>query len=138
AGVGVGGRRGGGAESGRDVGGRVDDLGELDAETTLTPLPETAPYVVGVDLEGLADVLEGEEPGAVHRQHPLPRLLEHLPPPRVAGVRVLLVAVDGILEHREHEEPLAFETTRPPECREVLCGEKNVAFEQSSQPTVPA
>ena len=48
------------------------------------------------------------------------RLLEHLRAPRIAGVGVLLVAVDGVLEHREHQQPLALETARAPERREEL------------------
>src|SRR5262249_36406781 len=110
------------AEGVCDVGRKVDDLRPLNAETSLTPLAETAPHVVGVDLQGLADVLEREEPRAVDREHPLARLLEHLPSPWVPGVGVLLVAVDGILEHGEHQETLALEAAGPPEGREVLRG----------------
>src|SRR5262245_32640733 len=97
----------------------------------LAPVPQTAPHVLGVDLERVADVLEREEPAAVARDDPLLGLLEHLLPARIARVRVLLIAVDGVLEHREHEQALALESAGAAERREELSREQNVRLEEA-------
>src|SRR5262249_48117962 len=75
-----------------DVARKIEHLGSPGPEAALAPLTEATPHVVSVDLQGVADVLEREEPGAVSRIHPLLRLLEDLPPARIAGVSILLVA----------------------------------------------
>src|SRR4030095_7881021 len=107
-------------------------------EPPFAPLAEPSPHVVGVDFEGIADVLEREEPGAVGRIHPLPGLLEDLRPARVAGMGILLVAVDRVLEDGEHQQPLALETAGTAKRRKVLSWEKNVGCEQACQPIVSA
>src|SRR5207247_4572680 len=75
----------------------------------LAPLSEPAADVLRVDLERVADVLEGEEPDAIRGRDPFARLLVHLAAARIPRVRVLLVAVDRVLEDGQHEESLALE-----------------------------
>src|SRR4029450_422303 len=88
------------------------------------PLAQAAADILGADLEGVADVLEGEQPAPIAGRDPLARLVEHLPAARISRMRVLLVAVDRVLEHRQHEKALALEPALPAECREELCREK--------------
>jgi hypothetical protein len=102
------------------VGGQVDDLRPGRLQPSLTPLAQAPPDVVGVDLQGVADVLEREQPGAVARVDPFPGFLEDLRSPRIAGVSVLLEAVDRILEDRKHEQPLTLESAGTTERRKVL------------------
>src|SRR5205814_4888727 len=99
-------------------------------EILLLPLPEPAADVLRVDLQGVADILEREEPGPILGRDPLARLVEDLLATRLPRVRVLLVAVDRVLEHGEHQEPLALETALAAECREELCREQHVRLEQ--------
>src|SRR5205823_5372959 len=73
-----------------------DDLAA--AAASGAPLSQAAPDVLGADLQGVADVLEGEQPGAVRGLDPVARLVEELAAAQVACVGILLVAVDGILE----------------------------------------
>src|SRR5262245_6253581 len=73
----------------------LDDPRPLARLVPLTPLPETAADVLRVDLEGVADVLEREQPASIFRRDPFLGLEEHLVAARIADVRVLLVAVDG-------------------------------------------
>src|SRR5690349_24822991 len=56
---------------------------------------------VGVEIERVADALEGERPGRVARVEPLPRLAAGPAP------RPLAEDVDGILEDGGHETELA-------------------------------
>jgi hypothetical protein len=44
---------------------------------------------------------------------------------------VLLIAVYGVLEDGKHQKPLALESPRAAERREVLGRQKNVGFEQA-------
>src|SRR5207249_3477959 len=102
----------------------------------LPPLAETAPHVLGADLERVADVLEGEEPGAVFRADPLASLIEHLVTARLPRVRVLLVTVDGVLQDGEHEQALALESALAAKRREELGRQENVRLEEARQPIV--
>src|SRR5207249_6238116 len=97
----------------------------------LAPFPEPTAHVLRVDLERVADVLEGEEPDAIRGRDPLARLIVHLAAARVPRVRVLLVAVDRVLEDRQHEEALALEPSLPAEGREELGGQENVRLEEA-------
>src|SRR5690242_14622899 len=103
--------------SGRDLG-RDEHPRTPAVLILLAPLSEAAADVLRVDLERVADVLEGEEPGAIFRADPLARLVVHLAPAWIPGVRVLLVTVDGILEDGQHEKALALESAFAPERRE--------------------
>src|SRR5262245_30371066 len=64
---------------------------------------QPAPQVLGLDTEHVADVLEGEDPGALVALDPLLRVTEHLLPAGVAGACQLAVHIDGVLEHRDHQ-----------------------------------
>jgi hypothetical protein len=67
---------------------------------------------------------------------PLARLLVHLPAARIPRMRVLLVAVDRVLQDCEHEETLALEPALAPERREELGRQENVRLEEARQPVV--
>jgi hypothetical protein len=67
------------------------------------PGQEVAPYPPRADLEGIAEVLEGERRRVVVRVQPITHVREHLTSLRILRRRVLPEAVDSVPEHREHE-----------------------------------
>src|SRR5205814_898788 len=80
---------------------------------------------------------EREEPDSVLRADPFARLVEHLPPARFPRMRVLLVAVDGVLEDGEHEQTFALEPALPTKRREELGWQEHVRLEETGQPIMP-
>src|SRR5262249_54595431 len=73
----------------------------------LLPFVHAAAHEPGADLEGVADALEREQHAAVLRLEPCARVLEELAGGGCPRSRVALIARDGVLEDREHEEALA-------------------------------
>src|SRR5439155_20183935 len=59
-----------------------------------TRLAQTSAEIVGIDVEGLADALEGDERVVIPRLHPCARLVEQEPRGPVAGPAILAIAVE--------------------------------------------
>src|SRR5438093_10107767 len=95
---------------------------------SVTRFAQTAAEIVGVDVEGLADALEGEERVAIPRLHPGSRLVEQEPRGRVAGPVTPAIAVEGVLEYRQHEQALALHRLASGE--NALLGEEDVGLER--------
>ena len=71
--------------------------------SALAPFLEPSSQIVGVELQRVTDVLAREYPGVVRGEQPLLGLGKKLAAPRFTSERELLIAVDGVLEHREHQ-----------------------------------
>src|SRR5262245_36780493 len=61
---------------------------------------------------------------------PLARLEKTSLLPRVAGERVLTIAVDGVFQYGEHETPLTLHGPAATERRKVLIRQENIWFEE--------
>jgi len=92
----------------------------------LLPFAQASAHELRADLEGVADALEGEQHAAVPRLEPLLRLLEQLACNGSARAGIALVADDGVLEDREHEETLALPGTSIAHASVELAGEHHL------------
>src|SRR6185503_6206947 len=99
------------------------------AQAWRTLLAQTPAQRIGVDVEDIADALEGEDHGAVFRLQPCTRLIEQAPCFRIARVAIPAIAVDGVPEHRQHEAALALERLAPGERRTEAVDDEDVGFE---------
>src|SRR5262245_29012424 len=102
----------------------------------LLPRMETAPQVVGVDVEHVADVLEREEPAAVGIFDPLLGLAKELAAARVLRPSLLAVDVDRVLENGNHQAPLAVVLAAPAHAVEELRRQQRVGLEEPAEPLV--
>src|SRR5688572_10224908 len=104
--------------------------GAADGSALLAPLRKSLANVLGVQAEHFADVLIGEGPFPFTGLDPFLGVLEEEPAARIAGERVLLVALDCILQHCEHQASLADKTALTGEGSEVLCRQQSVRLEE--------
>src|SRR5262249_10352314 len=95
---------------------------------------QPAADVSGVEVEHVADVLEGEEPRTIGVLDPLLRLAEELLVARILGRDLLAVNVDGVLQDGDHQASLAVELRAPANPPEVLRREECVGLEQTCEP----
>src|SRR5262245_60844649 len=106
------------------------------APHTVLPRPQPAPQVVGLEAEHIADVLEREQPSAVGMRDPLLGLLEELLAARVARAGLLSIDVDRVLEHGDHQTPLAVVLGPAAYTIEELRRQQRIGLEDRPEPLV--
>src|SRR5262249_24728636 len=106
------------------------------APHTVVPGPQPASQVLGLEAKHVADVLEGEQPGAVGVLDPLLRLLEELLAARIARAGLPSIHVDGVLEHSDHESPLAVVLGPAAYAIEELRRQQRIGLEHRPEPLV--
>src|SRR5437588_4347245 len=111
-------------------------LPALAATSTLLPRAQPPAQVVGVDVQDVADVLEREQPGAIGILDPRLRLLEELLAAGIAGLGLLAIDVDRVLEHGDHEPTLAVVLGPSPHAIEELRRQERVGLEDHPEPLV--
>ena len=110
-----------------------DALRRLAAPRPILPRMEPASHVRGVDVEHVADVLEGEQPRAIAILDPLLRLPEQLLVARLLRPGLLPVHVHGVLEDCDHQPALAVVLDPPADSIEELRRQQGVGREQRTQ-----
>jgi hypothetical protein len=75
----------------------------------LAPARQPLPNVCGVELQNTADVFKAEDPIRATLENPSACLVENPFAPSARRRMIILKAVNGIFQYREHKSPLSFE-----------------------------
>src|SRR5439155_22458689 len=110
-----------------------DALRRLAAPRPILPRMEPASHVRGVDVEHVADVLDGEQTRAIAVLDPLLRSPEQLLVACLLRRRLLPVYVHRVFEYRDHQPALAVVLDPPTDSIEELRRQQCVGREQRTQ-----